>query len=121
MEASDMPETAFYRIEVTKWCNYVIATTKANPDDPEAVEDSVNMGQVEELIELAEDEMIALDCYLESRMWELVEEANKTFSIVFNPDPMFDEMGPDGDPAIQESIRKGNEDMLKEANLYKKK
>ena len=36
MEASDMPETAQYRIDVTKWCNYVIKTVKANPDDPEA-------------------------------------------------------------------------------------
>jgi len=74
MEGSDMPETAQYRIDVTKWCNYVIATTKANPTDPEAVEDAVNMGQVEELIEMAEDEMVAMDTYLKTRMWELVSD-----------------------------------------------
>jgi hypothetical protein len=107
MEDSDMPETCQFRIDVTKWCNYVIATTKANPDDPEAVEDAVGMGQVEELIEMADDEMIALDVYLKSRMWEAVEEAHKVHQVIFNADPARDPMAPDGDPGIQEMIRKG--------------
>jgi hypothetical protein len=109
MEASDMPETAQYRIDVTKWANFVMATAQANPDDPEAVEDAVQMGQVEELLEMADDEMIALHAYLEVRMWELVEAANP--HVDFQPDPMKDEMGPDGDASVQESIRQGLEKM----------
>jgi NADH dehydrogenase (ubiquinone) 1 alpha subcomplex subunit 5 len=107
MEASDMPETAQYRIDVTKWCNYVLQTVKANPEDPEAVEDAVQMGQVEELIEMADDEMVCLDVYLDTRMWELVAAANP--NVDFNPDPMRDPMGADGDAAEQEALRKGME------------
>lgn len=107
MEASDMPETAQYRVDVTKWCNYVIATVRANPNNPEAVEDAVNMGQVEELIEMADDEMEAMDVYLRTRMWELVEQANPV--VDFQPDPMKDPFAPDGDPHVQEALRKGME------------
>lgn len=107
MEASDMPETAQYRIDVTKWCNYVIKTVKENPDDPEAVEDAVQMGQVEELIDMADDEMICLDTYLETRMWELVAQYNPT--VDFNPNPMRDPFEEEGNEAEQEAIRKGNE------------
>ena len=109
MAASDMPETAQYRIDVTKWCNFVIKTTKENPNNPEAVEDAVMMGQVEELIEMADDEMIAMQAYLEVRMWELAEAANPVIN--FNPDPMKDEMAPDGNPEVQEKIREGLEKM----------
>lgn len=112
MEASDMPETAQYRKDVTKWANFVIKTVKENPDDPEAVEDAVQMGQVEELIEMAEDEMIALEAYLEVRMWELVDTANP--AVNFSPDPMKDEMGPDGNPDVQDKIREGLEKMKEE-------
>jgi NADH dehydrogenase (ubiquinone) 1 alpha subcomplex subunit 5 len=108
MEASDMPETAQYRIDVTKWCNYVIAQVKANPENPEAVEDAVQMGQVEELIEMADDEMICLDTYLSSRMWELVAAANPPV-VDLNPDPMRDPFGAEGNVAEQEAIRKGME------------
>jgi len=109
MEASDMPETAQYRIDVTKWCNYVIKAAKENPEDPEAVEELVNMGQVEELIEMADDEMIALETYLKCRMWELVEASNP--KIEFDPDPLKDPFGEDGDPEVQEKLRQGMEAM----------
>jgi len=108
MEESDMPETAQYRIDVTKWCNYVMETARANPDDPEAVEDAVNMGQVEELIEMAGDEMIALETYLRVRMWELVEDMGGA-SVDFNPDPMKDPFAEGGDPDVAEKLRKGME------------
>ena len=108
MEESDMPETAQYRMDVTKWCNYVIATVKANPTNPEAVEDAVQMGQVEELIEMADDEMVCLDTYLSSRMWELVAAANPPI-IDLNPDPMRDPFAVDGNENEQDSIRKGME------------
>jgi NADH dehydrogenase (ubiquinone) 1 alpha subcomplex subunit 5 len=105
MEASDMPETAQYRIDVTKWCNYVMRQVKENPENPEAVEDAVQMGQVEELIAMADDEMICLDVYLKTRMWELVGNPK----IDFSPDPMRDPFAEDGDPVEQEAFRKGME------------
>jgi NADH dehydrogenase (ubiquinone) 1 alpha subcomplex subunit 5 len=105
MDASDMPETAQYRIDVTKWCNYVLRQVRDNPDNPEAVEEAVRMGQVEELIDMADDEMICLDVYLKTRMWELVGNPN----IDFAPDPMRDPFAEDGDPVEQEAFRKGME------------
>jgi ETC complex I subunit conserved region len=113
LEASDMPETAQYRADVTKWCQYVIEQVKANPNDPEAVEDAVNMGQVEELIEMADDEMVAMDVYLKARMWELVEQSGAP-SVEFNPDPMKDPFAADGDPAVAEKLRQGLEAMKQE-------
>jgi NADH dehydrogenase (ubiquinone) 1 alpha subcomplex subunit 5 len=105
MDASDMPETAQYRIDVTKWCNYVLRQVRDNPDNPEAVEENVRMGQVEELIDMADDEMVCLDVYLKTRMWELVGNPN----IDFAPDPMRDPFAEDGDPVEQEAFRKGME------------
>jgi hypothetical protein len=112
MEASDMPETAQYRIDVTKWCNYVIQKTKENPEDPEAIEDAVQMGQVEELMEMAEDEMVALDCYLGCRMWELVEASKP--KVDFEPDGMKDPFAEGGDQDIQDKLREGMEALKKE-------
>ena len=112
MAASDMPETAQYRIDVTKWANYVIKTVKENPNDPEAVEEAVQMGQVEELIEMADDEMIAMEAYLSVRMWELAEATNP--QVNFNPDPMEDEMAEGGHADVQDAIREGIEKMKEE-------
>jgi NADH dehydrogenase (ubiquinone) 1 alpha subcomplex subunit 5 len=109
MEASDMPPTAQYRIDVTKWCNYVVSKTKSFPEDPEAVEDSVGMGQVEELMEMADDEMIALDTYLKVRMWELVEQSNP--AVDFSPNAMKDPFAADGDADVAEKLREGMEAM----------
>lgn len=104
-----MPETAQFRIEVTKWCNYVIKTTKENPDNPEAVEDAVRMGQVEELIDMAKDEMIALDVYLQYRMWELVGPVE----VHFNPDPMKDPVGEGASPEVIQKVEEGMEALKK--------
>ena len=110
LEASDMPETARYRMDVTKWANFVIATTKANPDDPEMVESEVRMGQVEELIEMADDEMIAMKEYLRCRMWEMLDTEEGP-EIDFNPDPMKDEAGPNADPRTRKAIEDDLRDM----------
>jgi hypothetical protein len=112
MEASDMPETAQYRIDVTKWCNYVIQKAKENPEDPEAVEDAVQMGQVEELMEMAEDEMIALDAYLSVRMWELVEQSKP--KVDFDPDAMKDPFAEGGDQDVADKLREGMEALKKD-------
>jgi hypothetical protein len=61
-------------IDVTKWCNYVIKG-QGELEDPEAVEDAVQMGQVEELMEMAEDENDCARCHLSVRIMELVEQS----------------------------------------------
>jgi len=120
MENSDMPETAQYRIDVTKWCNYVLRQVKENPNDPEAVEDACRSGQVEELIEQAKDEMEVLDMYLENRIWELVAQANP--KIEFDPDPLADPFDPEtGDPDVAEEIKEGVESMKNETDAWKPK
>jgi hypothetical protein len=99
MEASDMPETAQYRIDVTRWCHFVLSTVREHgPDDPEGVERAVQMGQVEELLEMADDENIAMDTYLEVRMWELVEAMGESV-VNTQPNPMEDPMA---DPEVRE-------------------
>ena len=104
LEQSDMPETAQYRIDVTKWASFVIATVKANPDDPETVEHEVRMGQVEELIEMADDEMICMKEYIKSRVWEMIDMDGEGPEVDFNPNPMKDEMAPDSDPRTRKII-----------------
>lgn len=81
MEASDMPESAQYRINVSKLARYRIKMCLENADDPEQVEELCQMGQVEELVEQAKDEMEVLDMYLRERMWEMI----KPVKIEYNP------------------------------------
>ena len=87
MASSDMPESAHYRIILEKICRFRIQAAQENPDDPEKVEEICNCGQVEELVEQADDEMEVLEMYLRNRWWERVEEAE----IEYNPDPEDDD------------------------------
>jgi NADH dehydrogenase (ubiquinone) 1 alpha subcomplex subunit 5 len=89
MAASDMPETAQYRVDVTKIANYRIQMATEHSDDPDLVEELCQCGQVEELVQQADDEMIVLDMYLKERMWELVD-ADVDVEIDYNPDPSKD-------------------------------
>ena len=73
MEASDMPEDAQYRINLEKICRYRIKAAEENLEDPEKVEELCNCGQVEELVEQADNEMIVLDMYLRNRWWEYIK------------------------------------------------
>ena len=66
----------------------------------------------EELIEMADDEMIAMEAYLSVRMWELAEATNP--QVNFNPDPMEDEMAEGGHADVQDAIREGIEKMKEE-------
>eukprot|EP00980_Cylindrotheca_fusiformis_P007654 scaffold1605_cov141-Cylindrotheca_fusiformis.AAC.17 len=88
MAASDMPETAQYRVDVEKIARYRIKVAMENPDDPDMVEDLCQCGQVEELVEQAKDEMLVLDMYLKERLWEQIES---NVDIDYNPDPSKDE------------------------------
>ena len=96
MEASDMPETAQYRMDVEKIARYRIKVAMENPDDPEMVEELCQCGQVEELVEQAHDEMEVLDMYLKERMWERVNP-NVSIDVENNPDPSFDNEGIEDD------------------------
>ena len=105
LEASEIPETAQYRIDVTKWANFVLKTAQEHPDDPEAVEDAVRMGQVEELIEMADDENVAMSAFIDARLWEYIEET----AVDFDPDPTKDPFAKGENQDVAESLRKGME------------
>lgn len=87
MAASDMPETAMYRSTMERLCRYRIQACLDYPDDPEKVEEICNCGQVEELVEQADDEMLVLDMYLEKRYWEQIPDWVQTD---IDPDPNVD-------------------------------
>ena len=94
MAASDLPETAQYRVDLEKIARYRIKVAMENPDDPDAVEDLCQCGQVEELVEQADDEMEVLEMYLKERLWEYVDA---DVEIEYNPDPSADHEGIDDD------------------------
>mmetsp|Transcript_6482 Transcript_6482/g.12205 ORF Transcript_6482/g.12205 Transcript_6482/m.12205 type:complete len:169 (+) Transcript_6482:2672-3178(+) len=73
-KAQAMPETAQYRINIEKIARHRINAAKLHPDNPEKVEELCNCGQVEELVQQADDEMIVMDMYLRNRWWETVKE-----------------------------------------------
>ena len=95
MAASDLPETAQYRVDIEKIANYRIQVATEHADDPDLVEELCQCGQVEELVQQAEDEMIVLDMYLKERLWEDIEDVD--VEIEYNPDPAKDADGLDDD------------------------
>jgi NADH dehydrogenase (ubiquinone) 1 alpha subcomplex subunit 5 len=88
MVASDMPETYHYRVLVEKMCRYRIQACLDYPDDPEMVEELCNCGQVEELVEQADDEMEVLQMILKKRWWERIRAEDVV--VEENPDPTKD-------------------------------
>ena len=88
MAKSDMPESYHYRIVVEKMCHYRIKACMDYPDDPEMVEELCNCGQVEELVEQADDEMEVLKMILEERWWERIPQDDVV--VEDNPDPTQD-------------------------------
>merc|ERR1712087_280194 len=79
MEVSDMPADAAYRTNIEAIAKYRIKVCEENPDDPDKVEELVQMGQVEELVTQAENEMAVLEMYLDRRMWEHLAPVNVEF------------------------------------------
>eukprot|EP00562_Extubocellulus_spinifer_P027851 CAMPEP_0178645248 /NCGR_PEP_ID=MMETSP0698-20121128/18721_1 /TAXON_ID=265572 /ORGANISM="Extubocellulus spinifer, Strain CCMP396" /LENGTH=182 /DNA_ID=CAMNT_0020286287 /DNA_START=8 /DNA_END=556 /DNA_ORIENTATION=+ len=100
MAASDMPEDAQYRKNVTAIAEFRIKAATDNPDDPEAVEDLCNCGQVEELVQQADNEMIVLDMYLRNRWWEYVKD---NVVIEHNPDHEQDDDGREWDEPLEKN------------------
>ncbi|OQR95638.1 hypothetical protein THRCLA_22097 [Thraustotheca clavata] len=59
----------FYRESVEKITNFRLKVVQENEDE-NVVEKIINCGQVEELIEQAEDELFLIPKYAEWRLWE---------------------------------------------------
>ncbi|KAG7350934.1 ETC complex I subunit [Nitzschia inconspicua] len=96
MAASDLPETAQYRVDVEKIARYRIKIATEHADDPDLVEELCQCGQVEELVQQADDEMMVLDMYLKERLWEEIDY-DVDVEIEYNPDPSKDSEGLDDD------------------------
>ena len=89
MAASDLPETAQYRVDLEKIANYRMKIAADHANDPDMVEELCQCGQVEELVQQAELEMGVLEMYLKERLWEDIDyEVDVDFE--FNPDPSKD-------------------------------
>ena len=71
-----IPEHSEYRKNVEKWFNY-ISTECSKTDDIKAIEDSMEIGQIEEVIEMAKDELKLVDFYYENKMWDMVAQEQK--------------------------------------------
>ena len=59
-----------------KWFNYIGKTCEAT-HDVKKIEDEVNMGQIEELIEMAKDELSFTKLYIDEKGWEQVAEEQR--------------------------------------------
>lgn len=95
MAASDLPETSQYRVDVGKIAQYRIDVATQYANDPDMVEELCQCGQVEELVQQADDEMLVLDMYLKERLWEAIDDSG--VEIEYNPDPSKDGEGLDDD------------------------
>eukprot|EP01031_Cornospumella_fuschlensis_P022253 gene22253-27214_t len=69
-----IPESSQYRTDVEKWFQYIKKVTGEKTDIKE-IETAIDMGQIEEVIEMAKDELELIDFYHENKMWEAVEAA----------------------------------------------
>ncbi|KAG7397506.1 ndufa5, NADH-ubiquinone oxidoreductase subunit [Phytophthora boehmeriae] len=70
------PEAKNYRNAVEQITNYRLNVVETNEDE-DTIERTINCGQLEELIEQAEDELSVIPVYLEHKLWESPVEAAK--------------------------------------------
>jgi NADH dehydrogenase (ubiquinone) 1 alpha subcomplex subunit 5 len=104
MAASDLPETAQYRVDMEKIARYRIRIASEYGEDPDMVEQLCQCGQVEELMQQADDEMVVLDMYLKERLWEELDY-DADVEIEYNPDPSKDSEGLDDDGEEQSKTK----------------
>jgi NADH dehydrogenase (ubiquinone) 1 alpha subcomplex subunit 5 len=69
-----LPDDAAYRTEVEQWYQY-IANVTSEKNDIRAIEDEIDLGQIEEVIEMAKNELQLIDFYYENHGADLVKEA----------------------------------------------
>lgn len=68
----DLPEDAAYRVNVEKIINYRLGVVSEN-EDIEKIEATLNIGQVQEVIEQAENELELIPHMAEWAPWEMPE------------------------------------------------
>lgn len=66
-----------YRTNVEKWFTFIKKSAEAT-DDIKTIEKTIELGQIEEVIVMAKDELELVDYYYDNKIWEKVEEARKT-------------------------------------------
>lgn len=71
-----VPATSQYRINVEKWFTY-IGSVAEGTQDIKKIEDEIAMGQIEELIEMAKDELELVQIYIDEKGWVQVAEEQK--------------------------------------------
>jgi len=75
-----IPADAQYRVNVEKFTNYRLSICETETD-PEVIERKIMQGQVEELIEQAEDELNLIPLMAEWKPWVVPEGHVTTFKI----------------------------------------
>ena len=71
-----VPSDATYRTDVEKWYSF-IANECGKTDDIKVIEDAMGLGQIEEVIEMAKNELELVDYYVEEKGWERVAQEQK--------------------------------------------
>ena len=71
----DIPETSGYRQNVEDVYRYRLATCLKYSTIPE-IEAAISLGQIEELLLHARDELELIEKYKERRLWEVIDEYN---------------------------------------------
>eukprot|EP01033_Poteriospumella_lacustris_P006302 gene6302-4524_t len=69
-----LPEDSGYRVEVEQWYSYIKKVT-TEKTDIRAIEDEIDLGQIEEVIQMAKNELNLIDYYHEHNGAELVKQA----------------------------------------------
>jgi NADH dehydrogenase (ubiquinone) 1 alpha subcomplex subunit 5 len=67
-----IPADAQYRITVENWFKHIHSTC-GTTDDIKKIEETLDLGQIEEVIENAKDELTLIDYYFDNKGWELVK------------------------------------------------
>eukprot|EP00429_Kryptoperidinium_foliaceum_P127025 CAMPEP_0176332424 /NCGR_PEP_ID=MMETSP0121_2-20121125/77065_1 /TAXON_ID=160619 /ORGANISM="Kryptoperidinium foliaceum, Strain CCMP 1326" /LENGTH=158 /DNA_ID=CAMNT_0017675313 /DNA_START=15 /DNA_END=491 /DNA_ORIENTATION=- len=71
-----IPEDAHYRTMVEQWFTYISKVVNEN-EDIRKIEDEIDLGQIEEVILMAKDELKLIDYYYEEKGWERVARAKR--------------------------------------------
>lgn len=66
----DLPEDAAYRVNAEKITNYRLGVVSEN-EDMEKIESTLNIGQVQEIIEQAENELELIPHMADWKPWEM--------------------------------------------------
>eukprot|EP00588_Corethron_pennatum_P012857 CAMPEP_0194272992 /NCGR_PEP_ID=MMETSP0169-20130528/6425_1 /TAXON_ID=218684 /ORGANISM="Corethron pennatum, Strain L29A3" /LENGTH=164 /DNA_ID=CAMNT_0039015803 /DNA_START=44 /DNA_END=538 /DNA_ORIENTATION=- len=80
----DVPETSQFRINVEQVSNYRIKVIEENPEDADLIEEMIDCGQIEELVEQAKDELGLIDVYVRERVWDSIEQRDQEANLVYD-------------------------------------